>query len=1549
MNTIEKFLSYLYSLDIQLWVEGDREAAADARLRCNAPETVLTPDLSAQIAARKAEIIAFLNQAHVASQSSTPAIQPIARQGHIPLSFAQQRLWFFDQLQPGSSLYNLSGAVRLLGQLDAIALEQSFNEIVQRHETLRTSIQTINDQPVQVIAPHVTFPLKRIDLKHLSQEMQQTEILRLANQDAQQPFDLAQQPLLRITLVSLNGTEHVMFLTMHHIVSDAWSMEILMREFSALYTAFSQGQPSPLPTLPIQYADFAIWQRQWLQGGVLNKHLSYWCHQLSGNLPVLQLPIDRPRPRLQTFQGATYRFCLCSELTALLKALSQKAGTTLFMTLLAAFKTLLYRYTAQEDIIVGSPIANRNRVEIEGLIGFFVNNLVLRSHLADNPTVWELLDRVQQVTLAAYEHQDLPFEQLVEALQPERDLSYSPLFQVKFALENGSEIELQLPNLTLEFLRQDNPTAKLDLSLDMGEDVSGQLEGIFEYNTDLFDRTTIVRMAEHLSCLLSGMVDRPEQRLSELPLLTESEQHQLLVAWNNTQTDYPQKQCFHQRFEAQVKQTPDAIALVFKDEQLTYHELNHRANQLAHYLQKQGVKPEVIVGLCVERSLLQIVGLLGILKAGGAYLPLDPTYPLERLAFMLSDSQVPILLTTQQLAADRIKPDLPVICLDTDWDSIAQESGQNPESGVTIENLAYLIYTSGSTGTPKGVLVPHAGLVNLTEDKIRTCQVQPKSRVLQFFSLSFDASIPELVMSLGAGAALHLAPPEDLLPGPSLMRLLREQAITHITLPPSALAALPAEELPALQMVLVGGEAPTPELIAQWSNRRRFINAYGPTETTVNASMVVCSDSQLPTLRPAANKQLYILDHHLQPVPIGVPGELYIGGVGLARGYHQRPEKTAEAFVPNPFSRELDSRLYKTGDLACYGNEGHIKLLGRLDHQVKLRGFRIELGEIEALLVQHPDVQDSVVIVRNHSSSNQQPRDQRLIAYVVPRLDRSPTTSELHRFIAQKLPKYMVPTSFVLLDALPLNPNGKVDRQALPAPDTLRPDLVAAFVNPRTPTEQALAQVFAQVLEVEQVGIYDDFFELGGHSLLATKLIARLLQKFQVELSIVDLFECPTVAGLAEQIESRQVLQSRSERLDAQDITQQETRLYQKTAAFLKAEVMLDLTIRPATISTLTSIEPDCIFLTGATGFLGAFLLNELLQQTQADIYCLVRATTVELAQQKLQIGLKSYRLWQEQFKPRLIPILGDLSQPLLGLPAERFQALAGQVDVIYHNGAWVHHASPYSLLKATNVLGTQEVLRLACQTKVKPTHFMSATSVFAPIDDAGTSMIREQDSIVDSVPWGGYNQSKWVAEMLVTTARDRGLPVSIYRLGRLSGHSQTGVFNPNDFLYRLMIGCVQLGSAPDTETMLDMIPVDYASRAIVHLSKQSMQSTSKGQVFHLVHPNPVSVTILFESLCSLGYSIQQTVYDQWRLKLLQIAETCPEHPLYPLVSLFPSTSETQTADSAVPTFNCQNTLAGLVGSEIACPPLNQALLQTYFSYLIQSGYLATPPIAREK
>ena len=1119
---IDAFLSYLCSLGVKLWVEGDR-------LRCNAPKGILTPELSAQLREYKSEIVAFLQKSQLATPANLAPIPRSSRQENLPLSFAQQRLWFIDRYEPGCDRYNLPAVVRLTGRLDIAALEQTLNEIVRRHEALRTNFVTVEGQPVQIIHPTLTLSLPVVNLQHLPQNQRETEALRLARHKARQPFDLEREPLLRVMLLHLSQTEYIAMFTMHHIASDGWSVAILLREIAALYAAFSTGKPSPLAELPIQYADFALWQRQWLQGEVLESQLVYWQQQLANYTPLLQLPTDRPRPAVQSFNGAKKSFSLPANLSQKLKALSQAENATPFMTLLAAFQILLHRYTRQDDILVGSPIANRNRTEIEGLIGFFVNTLVLRANLQGNPTFRQFLTQVREVTLSAYAHQDLPFEYLVEKLQPERNLSHHPLFQVMFVLQNAPMETLNLPNLTLSFLQPEKQTALFDLSLSMWE-TDSEFAGEFTYNTDLFDAATINSMVEHFQMLLAGIVANSDCRLLDLPLLTTAARQQLLYQWNDTQADYPQE-CIHHLFEAQVELTPDAVAVVFAEQQLTYRELNARANQLAHYLKSLGIEPEALVGICVERSLEMVVGLLGILKAGGAYVPLDPDYPSERLAFMLSDAQVPVLLTQARLVDKLRSHPAQIICLDRDWEAIATQPRSNPVSNVTPDNLAYVIYTSGSTGRPKGAMNTHKGLSNRLFWMQSAYQLTPADRVLQKTPFSFDVSVWEFFWTLLNGACLVIAQPGGHQDSAYLVKLIASQQIAIAHFVPSMLRVfLEAEGLEAcncLRHVICSGEALPIELQKRFFTRlnAKLHNLYGPTEAAIDVTAWTCqpqSDlSFVPIGRPIANTQIYILDSEGQPVPVGVPGELHIGGVGLARGYLNRPELTSEKFIPNPFEKSKvesqkskENRLYKTGDLARYRADGNIEFLGRIDHQVKIRGFRIELGEIEAVLSQHPIIKETVVVAHQNELS------QRLVAYIVPQSGQKLTIAELRSFLAAKLPDYMLPSAFVFLEALPLTPNGKLDRRSLPAPDWTQLQAETAFVAPRTPVEQALAEIWTQVLGVTQVGIHDNFFELGGHSLLATRVISQLRQVLDVELPLRSLFEAPTVAGLAQAVEA---------------------------------------------------------------------------------------------------------------------------------------------------------------------------------------------------------------------------------------------------------------------------------------------------------------------------------------------------------------------------------------------------------------------------------------------
>jgi surfactin family lipopeptide synthetase A len=1027
-----------------------------------------------------------------------------------PLSFGQQQVWLHAQLAPDSPVYNECVTIHLPGPLDIAAFEQSFNEIIRRHEAWRTSYPIMDGQPIQMIHPPSTLTLPVVDLLYLPEVEREAEALRLATEDARILFDLAHGPLLRATLMRLGDAEHRLFLTLHQSIFDGVSLyRVFLPELRALYEAFSSGKPPPLPDPPIQYADFAVWQRPWLPEDMLADQLTYWKQQLAGAPAALELSTDRPRPPVQTYRGSMRPFALSKRLTDALKALSRQEGVTLFMSLLAAFNTLLYRYTGQYDILIGTSTAGRKRPEIKGLMGYFLNTLVLRTNLSANPTFRELLVRVREVTNSAFAHEDVPFEYLVKELRPERNLGRNPLFQVMLTLEPSLPV---LPSgWTLTQMDVETDTAKFDLYLELDDRPEG-LIGRFEYSSDLFDAATIARMVGHWQTLLEGIVANPERRLSELPLLTEAESHQLLVEWNATQTEYPTDSSIHQLFEAQVERTPDAVAVFFEDAQLTYRELNQRANQLAHHLRQLGVGPEVLVGLCIERSLEMVVGILGILKAGGVYVPLDPAYPQDRLAFMLQDAQVSVLLTQQRLAEGLPRHTACVLYLDTGWTGIAQERDQNLISRATSENLAYVIYTSGSTGQPKGVAIAHRSTVAFIHWALGVFTPEELAGVLASTSICFDLAVFELFVPLSCGGTVLLT--ENLL---QLSSLCSGRRVTLINTVPSAAAELVSSgNLPtSVHTVNLAGEPLHNTLIRrlyELGTIRRVFNLYGPTEDTTYSTyaLVEKGEREPPIGRPIANTQVYILDPRLQPVPIGIAGELYIGGDGLARGYLNRPELTTERFISNPFSQQPDARLYKTGDLARYLPDGNIEFLGRLDQQVKIRGFRIELGEIEAVLRHHPEVREAVVVAQEDT-----PGDKRLVAYIVATRGQAPAISILRNFLKEKLPEYMVPTAFVFLKALPVTPNGKVNRRALSAPERSKPKLDESFVAPTQLVHQQLAQIWEDLLDVRPIGIRDNFFDLGGHSLLAVRLVNRIEQVWGEKIPLATLHAEATIEHLA--------------------------------------------------------------------------------------------------------------------------------------------------------------------------------------------------------------------------------------------------------------------------------------------------------------------------------------------------------------------------------------------------------------------------------------------------
>jgi amino acid adenylation domain-containing protein len=1040
-----------------------------------------------------------------------------------PLSFAQRRLWFLHQLEPGNTFYNLPLAVPFNVAVNAAVLERSINEIVNRHETLRTVFDTVDGEPMQIVRQALALRLAVVDLRSLSKDDQNAETTRLTAEMAQRPFDLAQGPLLRVALLQRGIQDHVFVLVVHHIVSDGWSLGVFWRELTALYNAFYLNLPSPLEELPIQYADFAVWQNQRLQGERLAELAVYWKKQLGG-LPTLQFPADRPRPPVLSYRGAFQELMLPRALTSALKALSQREGVTLFMTLFAGFAVLLQRYCGQDDIVVGLPAASRDRKELEGLIGFFINSLVLRVNLSGDPSFRTLLSRVREIALDAYAHQELPFEKLVEELQPERDLSRNPLFQVSFQLFSAPGERTQEPQAAdAPAIAVNRGSAIFDLAVNLWE-ATDEIGGHLEYSTDLFEASTVARLAGHFRTLLKSACANPDAKLSELQLLSDVERHQMLFEWNDTQTASTPF-CIHQLFERQAARKPRAPAVSAGDRQLGYGELNRRANRLAHHLRALGVGRGTLVCICVERGISMVVGMLAILKAGGAYVPLDPSYPPDRLAFMLENSGAKTALSERATAGHLQAQNITVLLLD-DETVFDGSSDANFDGGVTPDDVCYVIYTSGSTGKPKGVAIPHRGLMNLVAWHRETFAVSPADRAGQVASLAFDACGWELWPYLAAGASVHIVA-DDVRASPSdLLKALIEKKIT-IGFLPTPLAQMvfdhPAHVGLKLRYLLVGGDkltrAPPP------GSDFITVNNYGPTEYSVVATSCALGAGQdlpPPIGRPIANTQVYVLDRHLNPAPIGVAGELYIGGEGLALGYHNLPGLTAESFIANPIPGAAGARLYRTGDLVRYRGDGTLEYLGRADHQIKIRGFRIELGEIEAVLAEHKDISDAVVTVAMRGGESD-----RLVAYVMPRQNpalngngagqsaRQELTNALRAHLRVHLPDYMVPADFVVLRELPQTPNGKVDRHALPLPEASRNDGDKIHAAPRTALEEVLAGIWCEILDVDRVGIDDNFFEIGGHSLLAARLISRVRDRLKVEVPLQTLFRSPTPAQFA--------------------------------------------------------------------------------------------------------------------------------------------------------------------------------------------------------------------------------------------------------------------------------------------------------------------------------------------------------------------------------------------------------------------------------------------------
>jgi amino acid adenylation domain-containing protein len=1108
MQGVVELLAYLRSLDVHL-------AEENGQLSINAPKGVLTVELKEQIRANKFQIISLLT-----AQGKQNVLSPISRvshEGFPAISLQQERLWFLDQFEGESSSYNLAAGLRLRGSLNERAMANSWKEIIRRHEVLRTGIVSVDGKPKAVVHTCADWTMERRSLREVPNSEQLAEALKFGLMELRRPYDLSSAPAIRVCLLEFDEDDHVLLFGVHHIVADGWSMGVITDEFLQIYTAFCENRPSPLPELPIQYLDYAHWHRQLLENGSVRSQLSYWKRQLSGPLPTMDLPCDRPRQAGSNNRGKRVRLILPAEILASAKKICLEEDITLFTLLLTVFNILLFRYTRETDIIVGSVAAGRTRPELEKLVGLFLNNLPLRSNLSGDPTVRELLAQVRENTLNAFSNQDVPFGDLIEVTQGPRDPNRTPLFQVMFILQNFPLRNPDLAGLQLTPMEFDMGTSRYDLTVEAGEK-DHQLQMQWEYNSDLFDESTINRMQGHYRRLLESAVANPNEHISALDTITAEEQANLAAVGGGDRTEYPRQSCIHDLFAEQAIRNPEATAVIFEREEFTYRDLQIASNRLANKLRALDVGPESLVGICLERSAEMAMAILAVLKAGGAYLPLDPQYPRDRVAFMLEDSGAAVLITEERLLGSLPSNVPSVICLHRDHESLMHESADQPAAGATPENLAYVIYTSGSTGKPKGVEVTHRSVVNFLTSMRREPGLSERDRLLAVTTLCFDIAGLEFYLPLTTGACVVIAPQAVLADGISLAELIRESKITAMQATPVTWRLLLEsgwEGLPGFK-ILCGGEAIPRELANRLLGTGAEVwNLYGPTETTIWSTVhrIDSRSGSVPIGKPIANTQVYILDERRRLVPSGVPGELYIGGDGLARGYLHRAELTTERFVQSPF--ESGGKLYRTGDLARWLPDGNLEYIARSDHQVKLRGFRIELGEIETAIEQQPQVRQAVVMVREDA-----PNDQRLTAYVSLRDGLHGDGKELRASLSSRLPEYMLPSQWVFLNEFPLTPNRKVDRRALPAPEN---DGTSSSLSapPTTESEINVAEIWRELLNRNCVGINDNFFDLGGHSLLVVQLQSRLRKKLNCQISLVELFQRTTVSAIASYLDAQ--------------------------------------------------------------------------------------------------------------------------------------------------------------------------------------------------------------------------------------------------------------------------------------------------------------------------------------------------------------------------------------------------------------------------------------------
>ncbi|MGA6876376.1 amino acid adenylation domain-containing protein [Streptomyces pratensis] len=1467
-----------------------------------------------------------------ADRPARPALVPQERPTLLPLSSAQQRLWFLHRLEGPSATYNIPFALRLDGPLDAEALRRALHDVVGRHAALRTVFPEHDSRPHQrITAPaDVRLPLaaEAVDEDRLSARITAA---------ATAPIDIEHQLPLRATLLRLDATAHVLVLVIHHIAADGSSLAPFARDLGAAYRARVHSGAPEWTDLPVDYADHTLWQRRLLgdehdPDSLLARQLGHWKAALDGLPEMIELPWDRSRPAVPRHTGATHDFALDPATARQVTDLARARGCSVFMVLQAALSAVLSRHGAGDDIPLGTAVAGRTDEAAADLVGFFVNTLVLRTDLTGDPTFLELLDRVKEFDLSAYAHQDVPFERLVELLNPARSQNHHPLFQTMLILQNHTPAApVDLPGITARGIPVDPGVSKFDLSFTFTEtyDDDGAPHGMrasVDYATELFDASTVRGLAGRLVLLLTAATADPDRPLSTYDVFTAAERARL-TAWGTGPVDDGPGSTVPALFEQWARRTPDAPAIRDAGTTLSYGELDRRADALARRLAARGIGPEDRVAVALPRTAELVVALLGILKAGAAYVPLDPDYPARRLSYMLDDSRPRLLLTTPAVRS-RL-PQTPVPCLYAgDHADSAPTAGPDawPVPALLPAHPAYVIYTSGSTGRPKGVVVTHRGAGAMARTQRERLRVTPGSRVLHAASVSFDAAFWELCMGLLSGACLEIDEREALLPGPALAGLVRERGVTHLTLPPAALAVMPPDSLPAGTTLVLAGEACTPALVHAWAADRFLVNAYGPTETTVCATMStfqhadgpLAPDRTVPIGVPVDGTRVHVLDDRLRPVPPGVTGELYVAGGGVARGYHGRAALTASRFVADPFGGG-GGRMYRTGDLVRWAADGQLVYVSRVDDQVKLRGFRIELGEIEAALTAMPGVAAACAVVRED-----RPGDRRLVAYTVPADgEDGPDDSEIRAHLAATLPDHMVPAAHVRLGVLPVTPNGKTDRRALPAPDHAVP---AGGRVPRTARERALCEVFAETLGVPEVGVTDDFFALGGHSLLAVTLAQRIEERCGRRPSLRTVFAAPTAEGMARLLDD-----GAGEENAGHDVTPD-----------LLSEVRLaaDITGRPGPAPvpapTRRPARPTARpLLTGASGFLGAFLLRDLVETTGEPVDCLVRAENEQHAAHRVRANLERYGLWRPRYADLVHAVPGDLAAPGLGLSPEDRDALVRRLGTVVHNGAHVNFAAGYGDLRAPNVAGTEELLRLLADSGSPGLHHISTTSVYAPA--SGPDPV----TITESTPTGppsalpdGYAQSKWVAEQLVGLARGRGLPVTVHRPGRISGDTTTGACQERDLLWQLIKGCIQAGAVPDLpHGSTDWVPVDYVSAAVVALATSGR---TDAEVHHYTHPDAPGLDRVFEAAARLGHELRTVPAPQWQARVAAQRDNAAQLFLGESGGERHGVTDHRGFDSG-------RTAEAAAALGVHLPALTDEVLTRYLTYFHGTGFLPSP------